>query len=192
MEPNQPYQLSDVTSPTSNAPDHQKRGIKIVLIVAGVAVLLCLGGGIAVAIGGNTNTNKAATLPLVATTPDPTPADTEAAAEPEATDPTTRLTTPPAISAEQANANGAAEDYLNGQHFSRTGLIEQLGYEGYSTKVATRAVDSLHVDWNEQAVGVAKEYLSDQHFSHTGLIEQLKYDGFTAKQAAYGVKGAGL
>jgi hypothetical protein len=58
--------------------------------------------------------------------------------------------------------------------------------------VATRAVDSLHVDWYEQAVGVAKEYLSDQHFSHTGLIEQLKYDGFTAKQAAYGVKGAGL
>jgi hypothetical protein len=115
-----------------------------------------------------------------------------AAAEPEATDPTTRLTTPPAISAEQANANGAAEEYLNGQHFSRTGLIEQLGYEGYSTKVATRAVDSLHVDWYEQAVGVAKDYLNGQHFSHTGLIEQLKYDGFTAKQAAYGVRGAGL
>jgi hypothetical protein len=187
MEPNQPYQPIDFTA---SAP--KKRGLKIVLIVTGIVVLVCLGGGIAAAVSANSNTNKAATLPLVATTPDPTPADTTAAAEPEATDPTTRLTTPPAISAEQANANGAAEEYLNGQHFSRTGLIEQLGYEGYSTKVATRAVDSLHVDWYEQAVGVAKEYLSDQHFSRTGLIEQLRYDGFTAKQAAYGVKGAGL
>lgn len=96
------------------------------------------------------------------------------------------------ISAEQLNANGAAEDYLDGQSFSRTGLIKQLKFEGYSTKVATKAVDSLDADWNEQAVLSAKDYLDGQHFSRTGLIAQLKFEGFTTAQATHGVKGAGL
>ena len=62
-------------------------------------------------------------------------------------------------------------------------------------KVATRAVDSLHVNWNEQAANAAKEYLSTQSFSRRGLIEQLESDageGFTHSQAVYGVDNAGL
>lgn len=99
--------------------------------------------------------------------------------------------TPP-ISAEQRNAVRAAADYLDGQSFSRKGLISQLGFEGYSTKASTAAVDSLHVDWNAQAVLTAKNYLADQAFSRKGLTEQLEYEGFSASQATHGVKGAGL
>jgi hypothetical protein len=78
-------------------------------------------------------------------------------------------------------------------HFSRKGLIEQLKYEGFSTKDATVGIDSLRVDFNDQAVGKAKEYLSSgMHFSRSGLIGQLKYEGFTTAQASHGAKGAGL
>jgi hypothetical protein len=62
-------------------------------------------------------------------------------------------------------------------------------------KVATRAVDSLHVNWNEQAAKAAKEYLSTQSFSRRGLIQQLETDageGFSHSQAVYGVDKAGL
>lgn len=100
--------------------------------------------------------------------------------------------TEPVMTASQEQAVGTAEDYLNGQSFSRKGLIEQLVFEGFSTKDATFGVDHVEVNWNDQAVGVAKGYLDGQHFSRSGLIEQLEYEGFTHKQAVYGVKGAGL
>jgi hypothetical protein len=99
------------------------------------------------------------------------------------------------VSAEQSNANRAAADYLNGQAFSRKGLIEQLSSdagEGYPVKVATAAVDSLHVDWNAQAALSAQDYLKGQAFSRKGLIEQLEYEGFSHAQAVYGVTKAGL
>jgi len=92
----------------------------------------------------------------------------------------------------QEQAVGTAEDYLNGQSFSRKGLIEQLVYEGFSVKDATFGVDYLKVNWSAQAVEVAKGYLNGQHFSRSGLIEQLEYEGFTNKQAVYGVTKAGL
>jgi hypothetical protein len=96
------------------------------------------------------------------------------------------------ISVEQQNATEQASSYLDGQAFSRKGLISQLKYEGYSVKASTAAVDSLHVNWNEQAALKAASYLDGQSFSRSGLISQLKYEGFTAAQAAYGVKKAGL
>jgi hypothetical protein len=71
-------------------------------------------------------------------------------------------------------------------------LIGQLKYEGYSTAVATFAVDHITVNWNEQAYLSAKGYLEFTHFSRSGLIGQLKYEGFTTKQATYGVTKAGL
>lgn len=107
--------------------------------------------------------------------------------------PAAPTTAPKKVSAEQANATRSAESYLSGPaSFSRKGLISQLKYEGYSTKAATAAVDSLHVDWNAQAVQSAKSYLEMQGFSRKELISQLKYEGFTQAQAERGVKGAGL
>jgi hypothetical protein len=125
--------------------------------------------------------------------PTPTPTVT-VQTEPEVTEEPVETEAPaePALSMSQEQAVGTARDYLEHQHFSRTGLIDQLEFEGFTAKDATFGVDYLKVDWNEQAVEVAKDYLAGQHFSRSGLIDQLVFEGFTAKQAAYGVKKAGL
>lgn len=133
-------------------------------------------------------------------TPDPQPTPTVATTRP--TSPPTR-TTPaspsasprPPISAEQRNAVRDAESYLEMEGFSRKGLIRQLSSsagDGYTLKAATAAVDSMHVDWNEQAARSAQGYLTMQSFSRAGLIRQLEYEGFSRAQATYGVKAAGL
>lgn len=96
------------------------------------------------------------------------------------------------LTAGQENALGSARDYLNLTAFSRSGLIEQLEFEGYSTEDATYAVDAVNVDWKEQAAKSAEEYLSFSSFSRSGLIEQLEFEGFSAEQAEYGVTQAGL
>lgn len=86
----------------------------------------------------------------------------------------------------QRNAIGEAESYLNYTAFSRSGLIDQLEYEGYSTSDATFAVDSLDVDWKEQAVLSGLSYLEYSTFSLPGLISQLEYEGYSKAEATYG------
>jgi hypothetical protein len=76
--------------------------------------------------------------------------------------------------------------------FSRSGLIEQLEFEGYSKDDATFAVDSITVDWNEQAARAAENYLETMPFSRASLIEQLEFEGYTTAQAEYGVSTTGL
>ena len=51
----------------------------------------------------------------------------------------------------QENARRTAESYLDFSAFSRSGLIKQLTFEGYSEADATYAVDAVAVNWNEQA-----------------------------------------
>ena len=92
----------------------------------------------------------------------------------------------------QSNARESASSYLDFTAFSRSGLIGQLEYEGFSTADATYAVDSLNVDWNEQAAKSAASYLEFTSFSRSGLIDQLVYEGFTQAQAEYGVSTTGL
>jgi hypothetical protein len=92
----------------------------------------------------------------------------------------------------QDNAVRKATEYLQVGAFSHKGLIEQLEYDSFSEDDATSAVDSITVDWNEQAAKKAKNYLDIQGFSHSGLVSQLEYDGFTSSQAEYGVAAAGL
>lgn len=116
--------------------------------------------------------------------------------QPATSEPTTEA--PPAMTASQEQAVGAAENYLSISGFSRKGLIKQLSSEygeGFSVKDATFAVDYLKVDWNEQAAKKAREYLAMQHFSRSGLIKQLESaygEQFTHAQAVYGVNKAGL
>ena len=88
------------------------------------------------------------------------------------------------------NEIDAAEGYLDYSAFSRSGLIEQLEYEGYPTPRATFAVDHVRVNWFHQAARSASAYLDYTSFSRSGLIEQLEYEGFTPKQAAHGVQVA--
>lgn len=94
----------------------------------------------------------------------------------------------------QQNAVRAANNYLSVMAFSRNGLIRQLvDFDGYSTSDATFAVDSITVDWNEQAAKAAANYLDVMAFSRDGLLEQLtSFDGYTYAQAAYGVATTGL
>lgn len=97
----------------------------------------------------------------------------------------------------QANAARSARQYLDMTGFSRRGLIEQLSSDagnGYNVADATAAVDSLGIDWNEQAVRSAKQYLNMTGFSCSGLIEQLSSDAgskYTKAQARYGAEQAG-
>lgn len=95
------------------------------------------------------------------------------------------------LTLEQENALATAFDYLNYTAFSRSGLIEQLEFEGYSNESATFAVDSCGANWNEQAAIMAQQYIDYTSFSRTGLIEQLMFEGFTSEQAEYGVSAVG-
>lgn len=92
---------------------------------------------------------------------------------------------------EQKNAIAEAKSYLDYTSFSRSGLIQQLEYEGYSNEVATYAVDSCNVDWNKQAELTAQSYLDYSSFSRDGLIQQLEYEGFSNEEALYGVTAVG-
>lgn len=97
----------------------------------------------------------------------------------------------------QQNAVRSANSYLQISGFSREGLINQLSSDvgdGYSISDAQAAVDSLNVDWNEQAKRSAEQYLSIQGFSCKGLVEQLSSDAgdkYTKAQAEYGARAAG-
>jgi len=122
---------------------------------------------------------------------EPTADGSPAAEVAAAPDPADSLTAP------QKNARRSAENYLSYKGFSREGLIEQLSSdagEGFAKADAIAAVDSMTVDWNEQAAKSAENYLSFKGFSCKGLIEQLSSsagDGFTREQAEFGAKKAG-
>jgi hypothetical protein len=97
---------------------------------------------------------------------------------------TTTTVSPGAVS--QSNAVKKAASYLRSSAFSRSGLISQLEYEGFSLADATYGVDAQNADWNAQAVKKGASYLRTSAFSRSGLISQLEYEGFSAIQASYG------
>lgn len=91
----------------------------------------------------------------------------------------------------EKNALKKAKSYLQSMSFSRSGLIDQLKFEGFSQSEAEYAVSRCGADWNEQAAKKAKSYLSFMSFSRSKLIDQLEFDGFTNAQAVYGVEQNG-
>ena len=91
----------------------------------------------------------------------------------------------------ERNARWEAAEYLKMSVFSRSGLIEQLEYEGFTTTQAEYGVDAQGANWNAQAALEAAEYLKMSAFSRSGLIEQLEYEGFTTTQAEYGANAVG-
>jgi Host cell surface-exposed lipoprotein. len=106
-------------------------------------------------------------------------------------------TVPQSLTRVQRNAVRSANSYLSFMPFSRAGLIRQLSSsagDGYSRADAMAAVDSLSVDWNEQAARAAESYLDMMGFSCSGLIEQLSSsagDQYTRSEATYGARRAG-
>ncbi len=98
----------------------------------------------------------------------------------------------PEMTLAQENAVRKANDYLKFTAFSKTGLADQLEFEGFSSEEATFAVNNIVVDWKEQAAVKAQEYLDLSAFSRSGLIDQLEFEGFTTEEATYGVDKVGL
>lgn len=92
----------------------------------------------------------------------------------------------------QKNAIRMAESYLNLTAFSKSGLINQLKYEGFNDKDATYAANQINVDWKEQAVRMAESYLNLTAFSRDGLIKQLEFEGFSNEDATYAASQVGL
>lgn len=93
----------------------------------------------------------------------------------------------PEISREYENALNGANGYLDYTSFSKTGLYDQLIYEGYPEDAAQYAVDNVKTDWNENALQAAIDYLDYTSFSNQGLYDQLVYEGYTAEQAQYAI-----
>jgi hypothetical protein len=91
----------------------------------------------------------------------------------------------------ERNALAKAERYLSIMAFSRSGLIDQLEFDGYTHSEALYAVNHCGANWNEQAARKAQRYLDIMSFSRSGLIDQLMFDGFTRSQANYGVEAVG-
>jgi colicin import membrane protein len=160
--------------------------MKLVLsIAAGIIlaiVLLAVGCSPLVASSVADDANVAAASDAVADTAPDAPDAPEVASGGEGTSET----------AGQENARRSAESYLDSSAFSRSGLIDQLEYEGYITQDATYAVDAVSPSWNEQAAKAAESYLASSGFSRSGLIDQLEYEGYTTQQAVYGANQTGL
>lgn len=91
-----------------------------------------------------------------------------------------------------SNAEKKAEEYLDFMAFSRSGLVDQLAYEGFTSSQAEYGVKHCGANWNTQAKLDAKAYIDVMVFSRSGLVEQLEFDGFTPSQAEYGVKHCGV
>ncbi len=118
--------------------------------------------------------------------PTPTPSATPTAS------PTPTPSATPTESVNLTNAKRSAASYLRSSSFSRSGLIKQLIYEGFSSSDAETAVDFQNVDWKAQAAKTAAAYLKSSSFSYAGLLRQLEYEGFTNEQAVFGVASTGL
>ena len=91
----------------------------------------------------------------------------------------------------EENARKSADSYLSFSAFSRSGLIDQLLFEGFSQAEAEYGVDALGADWNEQAAKSADSYLSFSAFSRSGLVDQLVFEGFSDAEAEFGVEASG-
>lgn len=94
----------------------------------------------------------------------------------------------------EKNAVRSAKRHLDYKGWSRAGLIDQLSSEyggGYPRAVAITAVDSLNIDWYEQAARAAQRYVDYKGWSCRNLKEQLSSEHgaqFTSDQAAYGAR----
>lgn len=97
----------------------------------------------------------------------------------------------PVLSVSQRNAVKSAQSYLKFAGFSRSRLIEQLEYEGYSVEDATFGADSAGADWKTEAAESAKSYLDFTSFSRDGLYDQLAYEGFAAEEIEFGLQAVG-
>jgi hypothetical protein len=99
----------------------------------------------------------------------------------------TATSSPSSETVSQSNARKKAASYLRSSSFSRSGLIKQLQFEGFSNSDASYGTDAQNADWRAQAVLKAASYLRSSSFSRSGLIRQLEFEGFSSAEAVHGV-----
>ena len=181
--------MTNYQMPAQPQPPKKKvpMALKVTAGIAGGIVLLGIFGSMLSDDQPEAAQPPAVTVTATAEAPSPTP--TPEADEAKTEEPKPEKTEPE-FTREEENAIQSARDYLDFSAFSRTGLIEQLEFEGYPKKTAEKAVDYLDVDWMEQAVKSAEAYLDFSSFSKQGLIDQLIFEGFTEKQARHGAEKA--
>jgi predicted TPR repeat methyltransferase len=77
---------------------------------------------------------------------------------------------------------------------SKTGLVDQLAYEGYDRTTAESAVvfaeKHAEIDWDLMAAVSAMSYLEQSSFSRSGLADQLEYEGYTPSQVRFALNAA--
>ena len=79
--------------------------------------------------------------------------------------------------------------YLEINPYSKSGLIKEITTrEKINEEQAEKTVNSLDVDWNEQALKEAEELLKFDGYSERMIRENLENDGFTEEQAKYAVE----
>lgn len=89
------------------------------------------------------------------------------------------------------NAKKSAKSYISALALSRTQMIEQLEFEGYTTEEATYGADNCGADWNVEAAECAENLLDVMGMSRSQLAEQLEFVGFTDEQIEYALEKVG-
>lgn len=89
------------------------------------------------------------------------------------------------------NAKKSAKSYISVLALSRTQMIEQLEFEGYTTEEATYGADNCGADWNVEAAECAENLLDVMGMSRSQLAEQLEFVGFTDEQIEYALEKVG-
>jgi colicin import membrane protein len=206
-----------LTEPSGNPARHWYQKKRVIIPAAGLALLVGIGalqggqGGatpaaapIAATSSATSTDAPSASTPSVAISSEPaaspTPEETTASPTEEPSEESEDLSEDeaeaeaddPGYTVSQEQAIDKAAEYLDFTAFSKSGLIAQLKFEGFSKADASFAVEHVNVDWNEQAELKAQDYLDYTSFSRSGLIDQLEFEGFTHKQAVHGVNSVGL
>lgn len=75
--------------------------------------------------------------------------------------------------------------------FSRSGLIQQLEFEGFSTEDATFGADNAGADWNAECAQKAQSYMDMSSFSRQSLYDQLAFEGFQPAEIEFGLAAVG-
>lgn len=186
---------------TKKEPNPQKMKISVVATVIGLfgcIILLGSGGSDSESSADNNANTSTAKQTEKAEVAEPETASSESVIvkepsiveEPVATVPSEPVVAPapaPEVSREFRNALGSANDYLNYTSFSKSGLYDQLVYEGFPEDAVQYAVDNVVTDWNANALQTAMDYLDYSSFSDQGLYDQLIYEGYSAEQAQYAI-----
>lgn len=190
---------------TKKEPNPQKMKISVVATVIGLfgcIILLGSGGSDSESSADNNANTSTAKQTEKVEVAEPETASSESVIveepsiveEPVATVPSEPVVAPapapaaaPEVSREFRNALGSANDYLNYTSFSKSGLYDQLVYEGFPEDAVQYAVDNVVTDWNANALQTAMDYLDYSSFSDQGLYDQLIYEGYSAEQAQYAI-----